>query len=140
MFRPLWYCATCLFTLFGILTVSHVLNLHFGLHMSPHHGPFAAVAIAAVLQGYHYGKSHKSMPSTDTMWVAALSMTAMATLIFEIVFAGLILFTTWSVERVNALNPQNFAFTWLAVVAVSLVIIRFAYQAGLKVELSRQKT
>ncbi|WP_436398637.1 ABZJ_00895 family protein [Roseobacter sp. S98] len=137
MFRPIRFCLTMILSLAAVAVIAQIVFIVSGLSISLSPVPFACLVLAALLEGQNYAKSHKKRPQRDTIWLAALSMTAMAVLVLDAIYALFRIFSPHHVAVLGQIEPMNFALALVALAVVACIAVRFSYEAGLKIVLDR---
>ncbi|WP_298844298.1 ABZJ_00895 family protein [uncultured Roseobacter sp.] len=137
MFRPIRFCLTMFLSLVATAAIAQLLFVSTGLSVSLAPAPFACLVFAALLEGQSFAKGNKKRPQRDAIWLAALSMTAMAVLILDAIYAFFRIFSPAHVAALGQIEPMNFAVALIALAIVACIAVRFSYETGLKLVLDR---
>lgn len=137
MFRPFWFIVTAMAMLLSASVIVQGVATLTGSRTSMLPVAGAAVVIAALLEGQNYARTRKAWPGRQLIWLAALSMTAITALIVDAFYALSLLLETGHADGLREIEPLVFGLSIVILAGVSCIVLRFSYEAGLKLVLDR---
>lgn len=132
LFRPVRFCVNFVGITLLLLACVVAAQLFFAVDIGNSGSSIIPLMMAGMLEGQNFVKRAQGRPSNRAMWRAAIGMTWLATLLSMVLLAALLAISPGTVDVLKVVPPLFWAIGLVAILAVQLLVVRFAFGGGVK--------